>query len=71
MTDKHPTVEVALRAEDVELLHFLIGCERGRIWRDSPEALDSPEPGSWAKRVDDLYGRFTHIRDSNLAPLPR
>lgn len=70
MTNSNTPITLTLTPDELELLHFLIGAERGRIWRDSPAALDHPEPGSWAQRVDTLYSRATWIRDSNFTPHP-
>jgi hypothetical protein len=55
---------IQLTAEDLELLHFLIGNERARILRESPEALDNF--GSYAARVNQLHGLITTYRDANL-----
>lgn len=61
---KDLNVSLDVRAEDLEILHFLVSKEFQRIATESPTAFDNP--GSWAERVDRLHNQLTLVRDNNF-----
>lgn len=61
-------VDMTLRADQVEFIHFLLRTERERILRESPSALENCAPGSWIEQIDNLFNLFTDIRESNIRP---
>jgi hypothetical protein len=61
---KELNLSIQIRAEDLEVLHFLVSKEFQRIAVESPAAFDSP--CSWAEHVDRLHNQLTFLRDSNF-----